>query len=36
MMPGISVNVQPSILNWAMQKAQIENASKSVLDLIAK
>ncbi|MBQ7584721.1 MAG: ImmA/IrrE family metallo-endopeptidase [Desulfovibrionaceae bacterium] len=34
-MPGISVHVHSSILHWAMQKAKKENASKSVLEMIA-
>lgn len=36
MMPGVSVNVQPAILNWAMQKAQMVSASSSVIETIAK
>ena len=35
-MPGVSVNVQPAILDWAMQKAQMGSASSSVIDMIAK
>ena len=35
-MPGVSVNVQPAILDWAMQKAQMGSASSSVVDMIAK
>ena len=36
MMPGVSVNVKPAILDWAMQKAQMGSASSSVIDMIAK
>lgn len=35
-MPGVSVNVQPAILDWAMQKAQMARASSSVIDMIGK
>ena len=35
-MPGVSINVQPAILDWAMQKAQMGSASSSVIDMIAK
>ncbi len=35
-MPGVSVNVQPAILDWAMQKAQMGNAGSSVIEMIAK
>ncbi len=35
-MPSVSVNVQPAILDWAMQKAQMGSASSSVIDMIAK
>ena len=35
-MPGVSVNVQPVILDWAMKKAQMGSANSSVIDMIAK
>lgn len=35
-MPGVSVNIHPAILDWAMQKAQMGSASSSVIDIIAK
>lgn len=35
-MPSVSVNVNPSILNWVMQKAQMENANSFVIDIIKK
>ena len=35
-MPGVSVNVQPVILDWVMQKAQMGSAGSSVIDMIAK
>lgn len=35
-MSVISVNVQPAILNWAMQKAQNGNTNHSVIETIAK
>ena len=35
-MPSLFVNIHPSILEWAMKKAQMGNVSNSVLNLIAK
>lgn len=35
-MPGVSVNIQPAILDWAMQKAQMGSAGSSVIDLLEK
>ena len=33
-MPSVSVKVNPTILNWLMQKAQQGNVGSSVIDLI--
>ena len=35
-MPSVSVKVNPTILNWLMQKAQQGNVGSSVIDLIKK
>ena len=35
-MSGVSVKVNPTILNWLMQKAQQSNVGSSVIDLIKK
>lgn len=35
-MAGVSVNVQPAILDWAMQKAQMQATSSSIIDMLAK
>lgn len=36
LMPSVSVKVNPTILNWLMQKAQQGNVGSSVIDLIKK
>ena len=36
MTQSLSVTIHPEILDWVMQKAQMGNASNSVLDMIAK
>ncbi|MBQ7608103.1 MAG: ImmA/IrrE family metallo-endopeptidase [Desulfovibrionaceae bacterium] len=36
MTQSLYVNIHPEILDWVMQKAQMGNASNSVLDMIAK
>lgn len=36
LMSGVSVKVNPTILNWLMQKAQQSNVGSSVTDLIKK
>lgn len=35
-MSGVSVNIQPAILDWVMQEAQMRSAGSSVIDMIAK
>ena len=35
-MPGVSVYIQPAILEWAMQKAQSRAVDSSVVEMIAK
>jgi hypothetical protein len=36
MMPGVSVNGKPAILDWTMRKDQLRSAGSSVIDVIAK
>ena len=35
-MSSIPVNVNPTILNWVMQKVQVESANSSVIEMITK
>ena len=35
-MPSVTVKVNPTILNWLMQKAQQGNVGSSVINLIKK
>ena len=36
MMPGVSVNGKPAILDWTMRKDQLRSAGSSAIDMIAK
>jgi len=35
-MSSVTVNVNPAILNWVMQKVQVENVNSSVIEMITK
>lgn len=35
-MSSVPVNVNPAILNWVMQKVQVENVNSSVIEMITK
>ncbi len=35
-MSSVTVNVNPAILNWVMQKVQVESANSSVIEMITK
>ncbi len=36
MMPGVSVNGKPAILDWTMRKDQLRSAGSSAIDMITK
>ena len=35
-MSSVPVNVNPAILNWVMQKAQLESSNSSIIEMITK